>query len=108
MIDPIRFSIEEEARSLAASNAEADPDVQEIWWFPDKEEIRFIEIDTTLPQTDGIAAFAFPSSPIDGLHFPFAVGLIRPEDKKLPLPEGWGNWDDAVLLYSREEGTSGE
>lgn len=107
MIEPIRFSMEEEARSLAASNAEADTDIEEIWWFPDNDEIRVIEIDPTLPATDGIAAFSFRSSPIDGIHFPLAIALIRPEEKELPLPDGWASWNDAVLLYTREESPSG-
>lgn len=101
MIDRVEFDIEQEARSLAASNAEADPDLVEIWWFPDKSEIRLIEVDPKLPSSDEIAPFCFPPDAADGIHFASAIALIRPDEKALALPEGWVSWDEAVALHSR-------
>jgi hypothetical protein len=103
MIDPVRFSIEDEARSLAASNAEADENLKEIWWFPHDEEIRLIEVDPTVPSSDEIAPYCFPPDPVEGIHFPSAIALIRPQEKALPLPDGWSGWDKAVQMYAGEK-----
>jgi len=101
MIDRIPYSIEDEARSLAASNAEADENLEEIWWFPDLEEIRLVELDSKLPASDEIVAYCFPPDAREGLHFRSAIALIRPKEKVLPLPSGWVGWDEARMLYKR-------
>jgi len=102
MIDRVPFSIEDEAKSLAASNAEASPEITEIWWFPDNEEIRLIEVDSTLPGSDEISPYCFPPDPIGGVHYRIAIALVKPEEKALPVPEGWVGWDEAQRVFERE------
>lgn len=102
MIDPISYSIEKEARTLAESNFEADVGIIEIWWFPDQSEIRLIEVDPSLPSSDEIAPYCFPPDVQGGVHFPSAIALIKPEEKSLPLPEGWVGWDEAEKILPRE------
>jgi len=103
MIDRLEFSIEDEAKSLALSNAEADSDIIEIWWFPDKDEIRLVEVDPKLPSSDEIMPYCFPPDVKEGIHFPSAIALITPEEKKLPPPEDWVSWDKAVKLVPQGE-----
>lgn len=91
--------IEQEAKMLAAENYKADPDTARIYWFRDDREIRLLELSDRVPaEQDGIIhPFYFNPSPQDGLSFPSAVAVIRQEEfGKLELPEGWGDWKDAV------------
>ena len=102
MIDRMPYSIEDEARSLAESNSEADQDIQQIWWFPDEREIRLIEVDPKLPSSDEVAPYCFPPDVHAGVHFPSAIALIRPDEKTLPMPDGWVSWDQAEKVFERE------
>ena len=95
------LSIEEQAKSLAADNRQAEPAIQRIYWFPDAEQVRLIALLPNLPVStdDAIHAFYFRPSPADRLSSPSAIALIRPEDfGKLKLPAGWGSWDDGVSV----------
>ncbi len=93
--------MESAAKRLAAANADAEPAIQEIYWFPDEDEIRLIEIDeTAVPYEDFIAPFYFPADPEGHIPFRSALAMVTPDDKKrLPPPEGWGAWEDAVRIW---------
>jgi hypothetical protein len=90
------------AQKLAEANIEAASEIQEIYLFPDEEEIRLVEIDpTTLPGKE-ITPFYFAPDPADGIPFRSAIALIRPEEKeRLSLPSGWGSWKSAVKIWPK-------
>ncbi len=96
-------SIEEAARKLAEYNMEAAPETEAVYFFPHPDEIRLIETDpTTLSDTE-IVPYYFGASPASGIPFRSSVALIRPEEAfHLPLPPGWGTWEDAVKLWPQE------
>lgn len=97
----LNVTIEEQARSLAADNREAEPGIEKVYWFPHSEEIRLVSLFSNMPASgDGeLHPFYFHPSPADGIFAPSRVALIRPEEfGKLGLPPDWGNWDDAVPI----------
>ncbi len=96
-------SIEEAAQKLADYNMEAAPETEAIYYFPHPDEIRLIETDpTTLSDTE-IVPYYFGASPQSGIPFRSSIALIRPEEAfRLPLPLGWGAWEDAVKLWPQE------
>ncbi len=94
--------IKETAQNLVDSNAEAVPEIEEIWFFYNDEEIRLIEVHSSLPPDNEIAAYHFPADPDNGIGYPIAVALINSADKELPLPDGWGSWDKAERLFVRK------
>ena len=95
--------IEAAARALAAANVEAAPETEAVYFFPNDREVRLIETDpTTLSDTE-IVPYYFGASLPDGIAYRSAVALIRPEEAfRLPLPPGWGTWNDAVKLWPQE------
>lgn len=93
----------EAARRLAAANVEAEPALHAVYLFPAEREIRLIEVDPTALPSKQITPFYFGPDPQGGIPFPSALALLRPEERDLPPPEGWGAWDDAVLLWSRND-----
>jgi len=99
--------IEAVARKLARYNQEADLGITASYLFPSKTEIRLIHLDENSPQTtegEPIAPFYFGPDRIGGITYPSAIALIRPEEKgQLPLPTGWGTWDDAALILREAE-----
>jgi hypothetical protein len=97
----------EAAEEIARENAEDNTEISEIWLFPDDREVRLIEIDETAmpypPDANRISAYSFPPYPGTRSPFRFAVAVIRSEDKKrLDPPRGWGTWDDAEKIWSRD------
>src|SRR5689334_11102138 len=95
--------IEESARKLAEMNAENEPAISEIYLFPNENEIRLVSVDASAPFNDEqITPYFFPPDPQNGIHFPCALALIQPEEKGLVgLPESWGTWANAVMIYQR-------
>lgn len=93
--------IKEAAQRLADLNAEAVPEIQEIWLFPNDREIRLIEVHPLLPPDDEIIPFHFPADPVNGVGYPIAVALVSFVNRELHLPEDWGSWDSAKCLYTR-------
>jgi hypothetical protein len=92
--------IEAAARRLADFNREAEPGLQAIYLFPAEDEIRLIEVDPTTLPSDSIEPYYFGADPANRLFFPSAIALIRPEEVGvLALPEGWGTWSEARLLF---------
>jgi hypothetical protein len=95
-----REEIERQAKLLASDNREAEPQILKIYWFPDDEEVRLIEVLPTIPIGDGqVHPFFFRASPTDDLPAPSGIALIRPDEvRRAHLPPDWGDWDDAVEL----------
>jgi len=87
---------------LARYNQDADPGITASYLFPSETEIRLIHLDVNSPATEGgdpIAPFYFGPDRAGGVTYPSAIALIRPEEKEhLPLPEGWGTWDEATMI----------
>ena len=95
--------IREAARRLAAANVEAEPALHAVYLFPSECEIRLIELDPTALPSERITPFYFGPDPQGGIAYPSAIALLRPDETHLTPPEGWGVWDDAVLLWSRKD-----
>ena len=89
------------AKRLVRTNSKAEPTVEEIWLFPDEEEIRLIEFNRIVSPDIEIVPFHFPADPANEVAFPIAVAVANPQDRRLSPPEGWGSWENAVRLYSK-------
>lgn len=88
------------AGRLARNNAESDPAVEEIYLFPSPDQIRLIELDPNVAPSGQIEPFYFGADPASGLDFASAIALIRPEERgTLSPPAGWGDWDEAELIW---------
>jgi hypothetical protein len=101
MDDEVIMNVEEQAKLLAAEHRKSDPDIQEIYWFPDDQEVRLVEISTMIPQSTEarLQPFYFRPSPADNLPVPSGIALIRPDEfGKLQLPKKWGDWKTAVRI----------
>ncbi len=98
MSDSLRVT----ARVLADAAREADPATLKVLLFPAADEVRLLYVDPTARPTledEAIAPFYFGPDRRNGIHHPFAVTLIRPEEEgRLRLPDGWGMWEDAVAM----------
>src|SRR4051794_12779228 len=93
-----RDAVEKQARYLAQENRRSNPDVREVYWFPDDQEVRLLELTEEIPiSEDGKAhPFYFRPSPHDELPQSSGIVLIRPEEfGKLQLPDTWGGWQNA-------------
>ena len=92
---------EKQARFLAVDNRQADPDITKIFWFPDDNDVRLVELSDEVPVNfdDELHPFYFRPSPDDDLPLPSAMAIIRSDEfGKLKLPAGWGDWSDDVEL----------
>lgn len=93
--------IEQQAKHLAKENRESNPDISRIYWFPDEQEVRLLEITQQVPVcTEGeVQPFYFRPAPQHNLPAPSGIAMIRDEQfGKLRLPPHWGDWTDAVEL----------
>ncbi len=95
--------IKEQAELLAKENVEAEPTIKHVYWFPDENEVRLVEVAEDIPtseEDEDIAPFYFAASVSDGLPAPSAIALIHIDEyrRKMKLPEGWGTWDSAEEL----------
>ena len=97
--------IEKHARNLAEFSVGFEPAITEVYMFPSDDEIRLIYVDpTTLPSEEAITPFYNPPDPKGGIPYPYLVAIILPEEKGLlQLPEEWGDWSNAVLLYRSKD-----
>lgn len=96
---PDKETIRKLAAEMAQENVEAEPSISEVYWFPDEDEIRLIEVDQETVPSDCVAPFYFRPAPEDGIPVPSGIALIRPDEVRvLELPEGWGSWDDAEKI----------
>ena len=97
----INKEIERQARALAVENRKAEPAISSVYWFPNDDEVRLVELSREIPASnDGeLHPFYFRASKVDNLPAPSAIAIIRPEEfERLGLPEDWGQWSDAVEL----------
>jgi hypothetical protein len=100
-VQPVNAEVQEQARLLVADNRHAQPDIGRIFWFPDEEEVRLVEVTEQIPvSSEGeVIPFYFPPAPRYNISAPSAIAMIRPDEiGKLRLPAGWGDWSDAVEL----------
>lgn len=97
------------AKMLGYMAQEAEPAMIKTLLFPSASEIRLLYVDSTARPTleeETIAPFYFSPSTHNGIHYPSAISLIRPEEEgKLRLPVGWGTWDEAETLWEAEPPT---
>jgi hypothetical protein len=100
-VKPVNPVADRQARYLAVDNRQTNPDITRIFWFPDDEEVRMLEVTEQIPVSeDGeVHPFYFPPAPEYDLPLPSAMVLIQPDEfGKLKLPADWGSWSDAVEL----------
>ena len=101
-------SIKDQAILLAMEHKRAEPGIEEIYWFPDDEEVRLVAIDESagLSAEGLLEPFYFDASPEDDLPFRSAIALIRRKEfGKLNLPDDWRPWNEAEKL---EQGLDSE
>jgi hypothetical protein len=92
--------LKQAAGTLARQNAESDPAIEEIYLFPAANQIRLVEIDSSVAPSDQIEPFYFGADPGNGLEYASAIALIRPEERgTLPPPTGWGDWNEAERIW---------
>jgi len=94
-------AIREQAKLLARENKRAEPGISKVYWFPDEDEVRLVELEDNIPPsaTEFVEPFYFEPSPSDKLPAPSGIALIRPDEfRRLELPEEWGSWDLAEEL----------
>lgn len=91
------------AEFLAKDHLETEPNLRKIYWFPADDEVRLIDVYAdAIPVRDGdpAAAFFFGPDIKGGVPYRYAIALVRPEeDRRIPLPNGWGEWSDGVILW---------
>lgn len=88
------------AKRLADAHRDAEPSIEKIYLFPSDEEIRLVEVDSVTVPSDRVTPFYFAPDAAGGIPFRSAIALIRPdEDARIPLPEGWGSWSSARLIW---------
>lgn len=100
-----REQVERQAKLLAKENRQAEPEISKVFWFPDDNEVRLVELHPTIPPSgDGqVHPYFFRPSPADELPAPSGVALIKPEEfGQLKLPASWGDWTIAVELENGE------
>ncbi|MFB3890847.1 MAG: hypothetical protein ACE15C_02360 [Phycisphaerae bacterium] len=100
-VKPVNPVAEKQAKLLALDNRKAEPDVTRVFWFPDDQEVRLVELTEVVPinPDDDLHPFYFRPSPRDDMPLPTALAMIRPDEfGKLKPPSEWGNWSDAVEL----------
>lgn len=99
---PMSGDIQATAKVLADAAREADSETLKVLLFLAADEVRLLYVDATARPTlddETIAPFYFGPDRRNGIHHPFAVALIRPEEEgRLRLPDGWGTWEDAVVI----------
>lgn len=97
--------IEKQARIMAEEAHLNDPGVTGVFFFPAPDEVRLIEVVDDVPASENghVNVFYFNPSPEHEMPALSGVGIVRPADVgRLPLPEGWGDWNDGIPLYSSQ------
>ncbi len=96
-------TIEAAARKLADYNMEVSPDLAGIYLFPSQDTVRLVILDPITFPSEEMVPYYFGAFPPGDVAFPSAIVLIRPEEKlTLPLPSGWGGWEDAIQLWPKK------
>ena len=100
--------IKKQAILLVEENRIADSSISDAYWFPNEDEVRLVEVDSSVPiSSDGqVHPYYFRPSPEDELPAPSGIAMIRQEEyRTTQLPEEWGTWDDAIKLEPNTVGT---
>ena len=101
------ISLHDAALRQVQRNVESEPAIEEAYLFPSTTEIRLIYVDATAPPLrsgEEIAPFYFSEDEANGVPYPLALTLIRPEEAGIgPLPRGWGTWNDAEVIWKKEK-----
>jgi hypothetical protein len=86
----------EVALELAAAHRNEDPETQEVYVAEAQDEVRLVEVSTSLAASGEVLPFRFKARPDKGVPYPSVIVLLNPEDwaavraGKLPMPFGWG------------------
>jgi hypothetical protein len=88
------------AERVAAADIESEPTIQRVFWFPNLEEVRLVEVMPDTIPSEEVVAFHFGPDLPGGIPVPFAVALVLPQEVgAIPVPKGWVDWKDAKELY---------
>lgn len=104
----MKSNIREAAEDLVRANLEAEPAIVKAYLFPSDQEIRLVYVDPTtspLHADERIAPYYFgagKSGNSSSIGYTTAIALVLPqEDHHALLPTGWGEWDDADILWEK-------
>ena len=96
----MKENIRQVAQRLAIENVLAEPAITRIYLFPSREEIRLVEVDTTMPSQNTVDPYYFGAQPLQNLPYRMAIALVNPNDENhATLPANWGQWQDAEVIY---------
>ena len=93
--------IREQALKLAKQDKLAEPNIQSVYWFPDENEIRIIELEKEFiaSGSGSVEPYYFSPSLDEGITLPSGIAVIRSDEfRQLHLPKNWGTWDKAEEL----------
>ena len=94
-------TVEQIAHEIAQEQG-GDSTVDRIYFFPSEEEVRLVEIDPLMPRSERVSPYYFGAMPAEGIRFPVAIALIRPEEfENIELPRDGGHWADATLIWRK-------
>ncbi len=97
-------NLEEEVKKFAKEYSESNPNVQKVYWFPDRENkaINLVSVEAnyfTSAATETMDVFVFANQVGDKV-LPLSVGTIAPQFENKPiLPKSWGDWSKAVRVW---------
>ena len=97
-------NIEDAAKRLAEANAESEASISKVYWFPNEEQIRLVEVDMDSIKTSDDSIRPFYFNPVEDVPYPSGIALIHPdEDGQKALPKEWDvDWSSARLLFERK------
>lgn len=104
-IGEVAETVEMVAHRLA-SEAAADPLILRTYWFPAENEVRLVYVDASAPPSQTVMPFYFGTSKEQGIPYPSAAAVIRPEEEpgqpgEITPPLHWGTWADARIGQTR-------
>lgn len=103
MIKTLKPDIGAVAQRLWRDGIAAEPNIQAVYLFPSDTEIRLVYLDPTAIPSQGektVTPFYFGPNAANGMAYPSAIALIRPDEKDtLRPPRGWGDWSQAQLVW---------
>lgn len=104
----LNANIRDAAKDLVNANIEAEPAIVKAYLFPSDNEIRLIYVDPTtspLRADEQIAPYYFgagKSADSSYAAYTSAIALVLPnEAESASLPEGWGKWSDAEVVWEK-------
>ena len=105
--EPMSLEMRAAAEKLAEEARESEPQIIKTFLFASAKEVRLVHVDTNARpgwQGEAIAPFYFGPDSGDGIPYPSALALIRPEEEGVfAPPAGWGRWEDAEVIWERSK-----